>query len=116
MKLLAPVIQQILLLRLLWCPFTPNATATYELIADGAGVPKPSAVTLDAILNDQELLAGFDDPEVLAAVNDIANNPDRGQQYATNKKVWKQTSTSASHNHSYCTAERFCFDPPGSKS
>jgi hypothetical protein len=52
-----------------------------------AGVPKPSAATLDAIINDEELLAGFDDPEVLAAVNDIANNPAKGRMYAKNKKV-----------------------------
>ena len=67
--------------------FVHAAYSHPQLLNVGAGVPKPSAVTLDAILNDQELLAGFDDPEVLAAVNDIANNPDRGQQYATNKKV-----------------------------
>ena len=38
-------------------------------------------------MQSEELLAGFDDPEVMAAVNDVAANPQSISKYKNNKKV-----------------------------
>lgn len=35
----------------------------------------------------RELLAGFDDPEVMAAVAEVAANPQAFERYKTNPKV-----------------------------
>jgi len=38
-------------------------------------------------MQDQQLLSGFDDPEVMAAVDDVAKNPQNIAKYKHNRKV-----------------------------
>ncbi len=42
---------------------------------------------MHSVLNDPDLLAGFDDPDVMAAVTDIAVDPRRAVKYQDNPKV-----------------------------
>ncbi|GFR41278.1 hypothetical protein Agub_g1953 [Astrephomene gubernaculifera] len=48
---------------------------------------KPSPDVVSKIGQDPQLLAGFDDPEVMAAVNDIAANPGNFKKYKDKPKV-----------------------------
>lgn len=50
---------------------------------------KPTQETLASVMQDPVLLAGFDDPEVMAAVNEIAKDPGAMRKYAGNPKVRK---------------------------
>ena len=47
----------------------------------------PTQDTIRQIAGNQSLLAGFDDPEVMQAVSDVAQNPANIQKYQHNKKV-----------------------------
>lgn len=47
----------------------------------------PSQDTIRQIADNQSLLAGFDDPEVMQAVHDVAQNPANIHKYKNNKKV-----------------------------
>ena len=38
-------------------------------------------------MNNKELLEGFEDAEVMAAVDEIAKNPEKALEYEHNKKV-----------------------------
>lgn len=52
-----------------------------------AGLLSPNDRTIDQVLHDKDLLAGFDDSDVMSAVNDIAKNPKSAELYASNPKV-----------------------------
>ena len=47
----------------------------------------PTEDTIKQIAGNESLLAGFDDPEVMRAVQDVAQNPANIQKYKNNKKV-----------------------------
>lgn len=47
----------------------------------------PTEDTVRQIANNQSLLAGFDDPEVMRAVQDVGVKPANIQKYKNNKKV-----------------------------
>mmetsp|Transcript_9278 Transcript_9278/g.22994 ORF Transcript_9278/g.22994 Transcript_9278/m.22994 type:complete len:213 (-) Transcript_9278:72-710(-) len=48
---------------------------------------KPTPDMVEGIMRNPDLLAGFEDPEVMAAVSDVAQNPQNMKKYADNKKV-----------------------------
>lgn len=48
---------------------------------------QPTPDTMAKIAQDPTLLAGFDDPEVMTAVNDIAANPQNMKKYKDKPKV-----------------------------
>ncbi|KAK9823516.1 hypothetical protein WJX72_003346 [[Myrmecia] bisecta] len=48
---------------------------------------KPTQDTMQSVLGNQELLAGFDDPEVMAAVADVSANPKNMKKYQNSPKV-----------------------------
>ena len=48
---------------------------------------KPDKQTVDEVMGDQALMTGFDDPEVMAAVEDVARDPKNMAKYAGNAKV-----------------------------
>lgn len=47
----------------------------------------PTEDTIKEIAGNESLLAGFDDPEVMRAVQDVAQNPANIQKYKNNEKV-----------------------------
>lgn len=47
----------------------------------------PTQDSIRQIAGNKSLLAGFDDPEVMQAVNDVAQNPANIHKYKSNKKV-----------------------------
>ena len=47
----------------------------------------PTEDSIRQIASNQSLLAGFDDPEVMRAVQDVAQHPANIQKYKSNKKV-----------------------------
>lgn len=47
----------------------------------------PTEEVMHSVLNDPDLLGGFDDPDVMAAVTDIAVDPRRAVKYQDNPKV-----------------------------
>lgn len=63
------------------------------MIADGkmltgsADDLMPTEDSIRQISSNKTLLAGFDDPEVMRAVNDVAQNPANIHKYKSNKKV-----------------------------
>ena len=48
---------------------------------------KPDSNTMQQVMGNPALLSGFDDPDVMRAVNQIAANPATLQKYQSNKKV-----------------------------
>ncbi|CAG9465840.1 unnamed protein product [Pedinophyceae sp. YPF-701] len=48
---------------------------------------KPTKDMMGQVMSDAKLMAGFDDPEVMAAVQDVASNPGAISKYKDNKKV-----------------------------
>uniref|UniRef100_A0A061REN8 STI1/HOP DP domain-containing protein n=1 Tax=Tetraselmis sp. GSL018 TaxID=582737 RepID=A0A061REN8_9CHLO len=48
---------------------------------------KPTPDTVNELLHNQDLLAGFDDPVVMEAVNEVAKDPQSIKKYANNAKV-----------------------------
>lgn len=53
----------------------------------GAEALAPTPQVMQQVVADHELLAGFDDPAVMAAVSDIAGNPQRTAKHMANPKV-----------------------------
>ena len=51
------------------------------------GALRPTCESMAALMQDAELLCGFDDPDVMAAVAEIARSPGALQKYAHNAKV-----------------------------
>ena len=47
----------------------------------------PSQEAIKQIADNPSLLAGFNDPEVMQAVHDVAQNPANIHKYKNNKKV-----------------------------
>ena len=58
---------------------------------------KPTEETINQIAGNKGLMAGFDDPEVMQSVNDVAHNPANIQKYKTNIKV---TNPNSAEHHS----------------
>ncbi|KAJ9509529.1 hypothetical protein QJQ45_001979 [Haematococcus lacustris] len=52
-----------------------------------ASALQPTPDMIQAIQSNQELVRGFDDPEVMAAVEDITRDPDNMKKYKGNRKV-----------------------------
>ena len=52
-----------------------------------AGDLMPTEQKIGEIASNKELMAGFDDPEVMQAVADVAQNPASIAKYKNNKKV-----------------------------
>ncbi|GFH17112.1 STI1 domain-containing protein [Haematococcus lacustris] len=52
-----------------------------------ASALQPTPDMIQAIQSNQELVRGFDDREVMAAVEDITRNPDNMKKYKGNRKV-----------------------------
>lgn len=50
---------------------------------------KPNESMLGEVMGNPELLSGFDDAEVMAAVDEVAKNPSAISKYANNPKVRK---------------------------
>ena len=73
-----------------------TALVAYRLLCMHAEDLKPTEATINQIAGNKGLLAGFDDPEIMQAVNDVAQNPANIQKYKNNKKV-ANTSNSALH-------------------
>ncbi|KAK9828176.1 hypothetical protein WJX74_002009 [Apatococcus lobatus] len=48
---------------------------------------KPTPESIEEVMQSPQLIAGFDDPEVMAAVNAIAANPQAMHKYKGNAKV-----------------------------
>ena len=48
---------------------------------------KPDKDTVDEVMKNQSLMSGFDDPEVMKAVDEIAKNPQAMRKYQNNPKV-----------------------------
>jgi hypothetical protein len=53
----------------------------------GAEALKPTAQVMQQVLADEELLAGYDDADVMAAVADIAAHPQHAARHLANPKV-----------------------------
>ena len=58
-----------------------------KMLSGSADDLMPTEANIRQIANNQSLLAGFDDPEVMRAVQDVAQNPANIQKYKNNKKV-----------------------------
>lgn len=54
---------------------------------------EPTNDKLAAIMRDSTLMSGFDDPEVMAAVQEIAMHPGAMQNYTHNAKVSLQLTS-----------------------
>eukprot|EP00192_Tetraselmis_astigmatica_P019436 CAMPEP_0117651850 /NCGR_PEP_ID=MMETSP0804-20121206/2312_1 /TAXON_ID=1074897 /ORGANISM="Tetraselmis astigmatica, Strain CCMP880" /LENGTH=210 /DNA_ID=CAMNT_0005457855 /DNA_START=163 /DNA_END=795 /DNA_ORIENTATION=+ len=50
---------------------------------------KPTEGTMKDVMANPDLLAGFDDPEVMAAVNEVAKDPSAMKKHTANPKVRK---------------------------
>ena len=48
---------------------------------------KPDKQTVDEVMGNTAMMTGFDDPEVMAAVDDVAKNPQNINKYQNNPKV-----------------------------
>ena len=68
-----------------------------------AEVMQPDEATLSKILGDSSLLEGFQDPTVMEAVAEIAQDPDAFQKYAANAKA-SSTIPHSSHSLTACTS------------
>lgn len=58
-----------------------------KMLTGSADDLMPTEANIRQIANNQSLLAGFDDPEVMRAVQDVAQTPANIQKYKNNKKV-----------------------------
>ena len=68
--------------------------AVLRLLSGSADDLMPTEDSIKQIASNQSLLAGFDDPEVMRAVQDVAQNPANIQKYKSNKKVTAFTEPS----------------------
>lgn len=50
---------------------------------------RPTPDRMAKVMNQPDLLAGFDDPHVMAAVSEVASNPEAMKKYANDPKVTK---------------------------
>ncbi len=64
-----------------------SETAAHQCICALSEELMPTEDTIKQIAGNESLLAGFDDPEVMRAVQDVAQNPANIQKYKNNKKV-----------------------------
>ena len=64
-----------------------SEAAAYQYILLYAEELMPTEDTIKQISGNKTLLAGFDDPEVMMAVQDVAQNPANIQKYKNNMKV-----------------------------
>lgn len=64
-----------------------SEAAAYQYILLYAEELMPTEDTIKQISGNKSLLAGFDDPEVMMAVQDVAQNPANIQKYKNNMKV-----------------------------
>ena len=70
--------------------FRPAEDGSAELPKIKAQLEKvmaPNADVISSVMKNESLMSGFDDPEVMAAVTEIAANPEAIRKYANNKKV-----------------------------
>lgn len=65
-------------------PALSNTQACWALVVEAL---QPDKDTVDSVLGNPALLAGFDDPEVMRAVTDIAADPRRLDKYRGQPKV-----------------------------
>lgn len=73
-----------------------EATKQYQRMRDQLlQALQPSPDTMTKVAQDPVLLAGFSDPEVMAAVSDVAGNPQAIKKYQNNEKVVKFYSSMA---------------------
>lgn len=56
---------------------------------NSSGDLMPTEQSIGNIASNKELMAGFDDPKVMQAVSDVAQNPANINKYKNNKKVRK---------------------------
>ena len=68
-------------------PPTPEEVAAQKTRDQLVAALKPDGNTMQQIMGNPALLSGFDDPDVMRAVNQIAANPANLQKYQSNKKV-----------------------------
>ncbi len=64
-----------------------SEAAAHQYILLCAEELMPTEDTIKQIAGNKSLLAGFDDSEVMRAVQDVAQNPANIQKYKNNKKV-----------------------------
>ena len=72
-----------------WMKIDPNSDQAKlmqmkEKVADAM---KPTADMMQNVMQNQDLMKGFDNPEVMQAVNDIAKNPENIKKYKNNPQV-----------------------------
>ena len=48
---------------------------------------KPTDAMMRSVMQNQDLMKGFDNPQVMEAVNDIAKNPENIKKYKNNPQV-----------------------------
>lgn len=63
----------------------------------------PTEDSIKQIASNRSLLAGFDDPEVMRAVQDVIQNPANIQKYKNNKKVIALIAQSHANHASQAT-------------
>ena len=56
------------------------------------GALKPDQQTVERVMGNSQLLSGFDDPEVMRAVSEVAANPASISKYRSNAKARLQHS------------------------
>lgn len=69
---------------------------------------KPTPESIEEVMHSPQLIAGFDDPEVMAAVNDIAANPQAMHKYKSNAKVLPHMHSSFPHESPHTPVHRLC--------
>ncbi|QDZ26102.1 hypothetical protein HOP50_20g86690 [Chloropicon primus] len=72
-----------------WMKIDPNSDQAKlmqmkEKVADAM---KPTADMMQNVMQNPDLMKGFDNPEVMQAVNDIAKNPENIKKYQNNPQV-----------------------------
>ena len=73
-------------------PPTPEEVAAQKARDQLVAALKPDGSTMQQVMGNPALMSGFDDPDVMRAVNNIAANPENLQKYQDNKKVSLQCS------------------------
>ena len=84
-------------------------TADGKMLTGSADDLMPTEDSIRQIASNKSLLAGFDDPEVMRAVNDVAQNPANIHKYKSNKKV--MTSHYAGYHHAGTVMQGGVFCP-----
>lgn len=68
-------------------PPSPKETAALKARDQLVAALKPDGDTMQQVMANPALLAGFDDPDVMRAVDEIAKNPASLQKHQSNAKV-----------------------------